>query len=193
MTSWFLLVPLLSRAGAGAGAVAEQLSVDRTTTKLLLQQLTQETAVREGPGLYGCGGCLANLQAGAAGTLQAGAAGQGCLWLLHTARGSREGSGSGAGENSAEHRLQVRLTCDEISLPPCRPDTQAGLDTALIVSPDWQLSRSLLYCGAATARLGTQTTNSTDGRMAVIFRRGAGQATEARFSCRYEVLPLCLD
>ena len=34
----------------------------------------------------------------------------------------------------------------------------------LVVSPDWQLSRSLLYCGAATARLGTQTTNSTDGR-----------------------------
>ena len=58
--------------------------------------------------------------------------------------------------------------------------------TVLIISPTWQFTKSWVYCGQATTRLGTITHISTCNKMAVIYR--ADTRDQGEFTCSFHVI-----
>ena len=122
------------------------------------------------PDFYGCGSCLSRLKLGDSGSLS-NSGNRSCLWLLHT-----------------EHTgARIKIECDNIQLPSCRvrphhDDHIAGihalylkgsdtsgtipnLDNALVITQNWDFTRSHVYCGNETGRHVEHV--STCGRMAV--------------------------
>merc|ERR1719474_1693996 len=80
-----------------------------------------------------------------------------CVWLLHTTQ-----------------EAEIQIVCTSVHLPQCKATDKAGTipswNTVLIISPTWQFTKSWVYCGQATNRLGPITHISTCNKMAVIYR-----------------------
>jgi len=62
-----------------------------------------------------------------------------------------------------------------------------NLDNVLLISPSWDFTKSFVYCGRATERLGLVTHISHCGRMTVIYRHSKPSNTSPSFSCTYLV------
>ena len=62
-----------------------------------------------------------------------------------------------------------------------------SLDNVLLISPGWDLTKSWLYCGPATERLGLVTHISYGGRMTVVYRHSQAWPAAA-VHCTYSVI-----
>jgi len=122
--------------------------------------------------LLGCGACLSNLKVNDFGTISVSNASSSCVWLLHT-----------------KECAEIELTCHTVKTgDSCRlSQGDIDMDNVLIIAPTWQFTRSWVYCGRATDRLGTISHLSTCNKMAIIYKGGGGVGGEV--DCRYRVYP----
>jgi len=122
--------------------------------------------------LLGCGSCLSNLKIGDFGPISVSNSSSSCVWLLHT-------------KESAE----IELTCHTVRTgDSCRlSQGEVNMDNVLIIAPTWQFTRSWVYCGRATERLGTISHLSTCNKMAIIYKGDGGAGGEV--DCRYHIYP----
>eukprot|EP00090_Calanus_glacialis_P043392 TRINITY_DN76819_c0_g1_i1.p1 TRINITY_DN76819_c0_g1~~TRINITY_DN76819_c0_g1_i1.p1 ORF type:complete len:195 (-),score=42.29 TRINITY_DN76819_c0_g1_i1:95-679(-) len=158
--------------------------VDTFTSKLILQDIRQGPYLRSSQTLddaesfrtdfYGCGSCLSNLKIGDSGVISSPHnSTDSCVWLLHTTQ-------------SAE----IQIVCTSVNLPQCKAvDSSVAWSNVLIISPTWQFTKSWVYCGRATDRLGAITHISTCNKMAVIYRADSKDLTGlGEFTCSYQVV-----
>eukprot|EP00091_Calanus_sinicus_P007432 TRINITY_DN18495_c0_g1_i1.p1 TRINITY_DN18495_c0_g1~~TRINITY_DN18495_c0_g1_i1.p1 ORF type:complete len:198 (-),score=53.35 TRINITY_DN18495_c0_g1_i1:102-695(-) len=161
--------------------------VDTFTTKLILQDISQGPYLRSSQivddaesfhtDFYGCGSCLSNLKIGDSGVISSpNNSSASCVWLLHTTQAA-----------------EIQIVCTSVNLPQCKAVDSSGSTPAwsnvLIISPTWQFTKSWVYCGRATDRLGAITHISTCNKMAVIYRADNKDNTEqGEFTCSYQVI-----